>query len=109
MVDAEGTLEELQTTEPIMGPEGIAVDPLTQDLLVHDDADGRVVRVNPESGEVSAIITGLVPMGWNFAALDISPDGTRMFLSEFNRIILRQKVIFFTPICRVKNLLTPNP
>lgn len=79
-----GSLTVVQTQETIVDPFGITIDPLTDDLLVLDAADGRVIRVEPTSGAVSNLITGFAfgnDDGWS--GIDITPDGRQLIVSDF--------------------------
>jgi len=77
---AGGTLTPLATSQALADPVGIAVDPWTGDLLVLDEASGRVVRVDPASGEVSDVITGVATAGvWG--GVNIMADGRRLVVS----------------------------
>ncbi len=86
IVGVGGTLTPLVTSEPITDPMAIVHDPVTGDLLVLDGGAGRVVRIDPVTGNVSNFITGLVldqsGLTQNWAALDISADGSQLVVSE---------------------------
>ena len=84
-VEAGGSLTEVRTEDPILQPIGIATDPVTEDLFVVDDSNGRLVRVTPSTGAVSDMITGLSigqskDRGW--ACVDVTPDGSQMFVTD---------------------------
>ncbi|MGR9107646.1 MAG: Ig-like domain-containing protein [Gammaproteobacteria bacterium] len=81
-LNAGGSLTLIPTSEPILAPVGISTDPLSGDLFVLDSSDDRLVRVNPGSGAVSNLFTGLtIPVdGW--AGVDVRPDGTQLFITD---------------------------
>ena len=90
IADAVGVIYELgasglvpvTTSESILMPLGIAVDPLTEDLLVLDYGEQRVVRLNPSTGFVSPVFSNLSIAPNTFAGIDVSPDGTRIVISD---------------------------
>lgn len=74
-LDGEGALTRLETSQAIDEPVGIAVDPLSADLLVIDQASGNLLRVDPDGGTVSNVITG-IGSGFSAAGLDVTwPSG----------------------------------
>jgi len=80
-VGAGGTLTPLVTSEPLADPGGVTFDPWTGDLLVLDYGVGRVVRVDPITGQVSDVITGLsTEYGW--CCIDIHPDGRGLLVTD---------------------------
>lgn len=85
-LEADGTLVPLTLGAPIGRPFGLTTDPLTGDLLVLDADLGRIVRLDPETGSVSDVVIGLNLQGpdliRNFAAIDVSPDGSEIVVSE---------------------------
>lgn len=85
-LSADGTLAPVATSEPILSPMAIAHEPLTGDLMILDAAGGRIVRLDPVSGLVTDVITGLVlnnsGLIRNWAALDVSADGRELVVSE---------------------------
>jgi hypothetical protein len=68
---------------------GVVIDPDDGDLLVIDNGGGRLVRVNPVTGAVSNVVTGLNLPAPTLAGVDITPDGSRIFITErgANRIL----------------------
>ncbi len=80
-LNSDKTLTLIPTSEPLVDPIGIAVDPLNGDLLVADAGSDRVVRVNPKTGLVNHVVTALPLMKHTAACLDISPDGSQLFIS----------------------------
>jgi hypothetical protein len=80
---ADGTLTPLPTTSVLADPVGIAIDPLTGDLLVYEGGGLRVVRIDPASGAVSDVITGFLTSGGAaWAAVDIAPDGLQLIVTD---------------------------
>ena len=80
VLNADGSLTQLSTSEPIIDPVGIAVDPLTGDLFVADMAGGRVVRVNPNTGAVRDMFAGFTTLYW--ASVDVTPNGLRIIITD---------------------------
>jgi tetratricopeptide (TPR) repeat protein len=76
-----GSLTPVPTDKPIGSPSGIANDPVTGDLLVTDRSGKRLLRVNPETGTIGDLATGLA-IGWGPANVDLTPDGTQLFLTD---------------------------
>ncbi len=83
-----GTLTLISTSESIIDPYGIAIDPITEDLLIADRGGDRIIRVNPATGAVSDFITDLgldlnTTNGVNdtWAGIDITPEGDRLFVT----------------------------
>ena len=72
--------------EQLPDPVGIAIDPLTGDLLVLDGVEDRIVRIDPDTGELTTILSGFlfsqgVPhAGWT--GIDITPDGSRIIVTD---------------------------
>ncbi len=78
----DSSLTALATSEALADPSGIAIDPLDGDLLVLDQGAGRLVRVDPATGGVSAVVTGLSTVNVKWAGVDVSPDGRRLLLTD---------------------------
>ena len=78
----DGTLTVLNTTTPLVSPAGIAIDPLTGDLLVLDQGSASVVRVDTLTGVVSSVMTGLSVGGVKWAGVDISADGHQLLVTD---------------------------
>jgi hypothetical protein len=83
IVEADSTLTPLTTSEPISSPAGITIDPISGDLLVLDQGPGRVVSVDPATGQVDDIATGLPTAYAMWAGIDATPDGRRMFITSY--------------------------
>jgi len=81
ILHADSTLTQLPTSEPITYPRGIVTDPATGDLLVLDNGAGRLVRVDPGTGQVSEIVTNFMGLMW--AGVDITADGRRIIVSDY--------------------------
>lgn len=92
-VGVGGTLTEFVTSEPITGPMAIVIDPSSGDLLVLDSGESRIVRIDPDTGDVSDVLTGLVldtsGLTRSWAALDVSSDGRRFVVCEFAENAIR--------------------
>lgn len=76
-----GVLTALTLSEPLAEPQGIVFDPWNGDLLILDSGPGRVVRVDPATGQVSDVLIGVTP-GLNWAGLDIDPSGRRLLVTD---------------------------
>jgi|GEM_PF-1850065 len=76
-----GSLEAVATDTPLR-PSSIAVDPTTQELLVVDLDTSSVVRLDPTTGATSLLFSGLAVNTDNWNSLDVSPDGTRVLITE---------------------------
>ena len=82
-VGAGGALTLLTTSEPLADPSGVACDPISGDLMVLDEGDDRVVSVDPASGTVNVIATGIAAYrGWG--GVDVSDDGRRLLVSAYD-------------------------
>jgi sugar lactone lactonase YvrE len=77
---ADGSLTQLATSEPLIEPVGIAVDPVTQDLFIADSAAGRLVNVDVDTGVVTNLFTGFTGLFW--ASVDVAPDGSRLIVTD---------------------------
>jgi cysteine-rich repeat protein/YD repeat-containing protein len=81
VITAEGVPTPLVLSQPIQEPVAITVDPLTDELLVLDRGEdsgaggqGRVVRVTPENGVVSDVVTGFqVTSSTPCCGVDVTP------------------------------------
>jgi sugar lactone lactonase YvrE len=80
-VGAGGALTPLPTSAPIAEPTSIAVDP-RGGLLVTDSSTGRILRVDPTTGAVSEVITGIT-FASPWPALEVTADGTTLVVSAF--------------------------
>ncbi len=87
---AERLLAQLATVNPAGGaeklwPRGVAVDPLTDDLVVLDydgtSSSGRVVRIDPTTGITTDLITSLPDTHDSWAGIDLKPSGGRLAVS----------------------------
>ncbi len=90
IVQTDGSVQELITSEPLSAPAGIVIDPLAGDLLVADEDDYRIVRVNPLTGEVTTLFSGFDSLRWG--AVGISADGFDIVASDN----IGDTVYFFT-------------
>ena len=79
---AGGRLTKLPMAEPLGKPCAIAVDPVTQDLLVVDSEAKLLLRIKPGSG-AATVVAELPPQGESGeACLDITPDGREIILTD---------------------------
>lgn len=86
-VEAGGLLTDMGVTGLV--PMGLALDPLSDDVLVLDRLGRRVVRWTPGTTTTSDVITGVrlsLSAGW--AGLDVSADGRRLAISAEDNIWL---------------------
>lgn len=81
-VEVGGVLQLVATDEPILDPVGVVADPQSGDLLVYDAFDSRIVRVDPQTGAVSDLATGLTAAGAAWAGVDMTPDGSQLFITD---------------------------
>jgi len=81
-LEIDGALTPVQTTIPLFEPVGIAVDPATDDLLVFDGEGAGLLRVKPETGEMTVMFTGFPPQMGNWASVDVSPEGDRVLVTD---------------------------
>jgi hypothetical protein len=81
-VGLAGALTPIAIRTALPEPTSIAVDPRSDDLLVTESSTGRVLRLNPTTGAVSEVITGL-SIGAPWPALDVSADGSLLVVSAF--------------------------
>jgi len=81
-LNADGSLTQISTSEPILDPVGITIDPITGDLFVLDGVGERLVRVNLVTGTVSNVFTGFSIPGDGWAGVDVTPDGTQIFITD---------------------------
>lgn len=84
ILEADSSLTLLSTSEPIDSPAGITIDPATGDLLVLDQAAGRLVRVEPGTGLVSEVVTGLTTASVKWAGVDAAPDGRLLIVTDYD-------------------------
>ncbi|MBN2070157.1 MAG: hypothetical protein JW814_01770 [Candidatus Krumholzibacteriota bacterium] len=83
LVTSGGVLTPLSTSQPLADPCGITYDPENGDLLVLDQGDDRVVRIDPLTGDASIVFTGITAdFGW--AGIDITSDGRQMAVSAYD-------------------------
>lgn len=83
-IQADGSLTVLPTSSPLSAPSGIAADPLTGQLYVLDSGTDQLLRIDTATGQVTVVIENFT-VGDNItdtAGLDVSPDGTTLFVSD---------------------------
>lgn len=83
-LDANGDAVELSTSRTLGVVSAIAVDPLTGDLLVVDKISDEVLRIDPATGNTTVVFSGFsfIECCTDFAGLDVSPDGQRIFVTD---------------------------
>ncbi len=84
-LDVGGVLTAITTTIPLPAPEGIAIDPLTGNLLIQEVANQQIYSVDPATGVVIDALPGFTfafPSGSTWAGVDISPDGQQLIISD---------------------------
>jgi DNA-binding beta-propeller fold protein YncE len=86
-VNADRTVTEIGLSEPLGEPRGITWDPVRDDLLVQDTVigggDGRIVRVDPETGAVSDVVIGFrMDDGDEWAGVDTDPLGRDLIVTD---------------------------
>jgi hypothetical protein len=79
-VNAGGVLTAIPTQQPLPEPTSIAVDPRGETLLVAESDSGAVLRVDPATGVVSTVISGLT-FGAPWPAIQVTADGTMMIVT----------------------------
>ncbi len=80
-VDGAGTLGELVVTPALAHPLAIEIDPLTQELLIADQASQAVVAVDPTTGAARNLVTGIAFPGDEWASLDVRADGSQLLVT----------------------------
>ncbi len=81
---AGGVLTPLTTSEPLADPCGITYDPENGHLLVLDQGDDRLVRIDPVTGDVSDVLTGVAVSDYGWGGVDITADGRQLVVSAFD-------------------------
>ncbi|HMV67701.1 MAG TPA: hypothetical protein PKA64_12705 [Myxococcota bacterium] len=76
----------LVTSLALPTPQGIAVDPISQDLFVHDATLRQVIRVNPTTGASTVLIDNAPSGSW--ASIDVSTDGSQIVLTATDEILV---------------------
>jgi glucose/arabinose dehydrogenase len=86
--------EPLVVTDRLVSPEGLAVD-LDGSLLVVESEVGRLSRVDPTTGAVAAVVTGL-PLclqadhpTWIFNGVAVGPSGAIYITSDSENLLYR--------------------
>lgn len=80
LVGEAGALTPVATSEVLVEPLGITVDPRSEELLVAEASSGRVLRVDSADGTVSEVITGLA-IGANWSGLEATADGVQLIVT----------------------------
>lgn len=83
-VTAAGGLVQLTTSVALGKIAAIAVDPITGDLILIDKSSDEVLRVDPNTGNVSVMFSGFsfIDCCTEFAGLDFTPDGSRLIVTD---------------------------
>ncbi|MCA9951607.1 MAG: hypothetical protein KDE48_18280 [Anaerolineales bacterium] len=84
-LNAGGSLTEVPALITLPAPEGIAIDPLTGNLLIVDIVDQKIYELDPLTGTVNDMLPGFVfafPTGSSWAGIDISPDGQQLIITD---------------------------
>jgi DNA-binding beta-propeller fold protein YncE len=84
-LNADGSLTPIPTTIALPAPEGIAIDPLSGNLLVLDVVNQKIYEIDPVSGVAIDMLPGFVfafPTGSTWAGIDISPDGQQLIITD---------------------------
>lgn len=84
-----GALATVSTSEPIADPVGIAIDPWNGDLLVHDQAAGRLVRVDRVTGQVADVVTGF-STEYSWSGVDVAQDGRRLLVTDRSQDLIHE-------------------
>ncbi|MFG0251309.1 MAG: hypothetical protein ACF8NJ_00375 [Phycisphaerales bacterium JB038] len=80
ILQGDGTLLDLQTSEPLDGPCAITIDPVSGDLIVAESVNKRIVRIDPLTGNVAVMFSGFLDLPW--ASVEISMDGVDIVVSD---------------------------
>lgn len=78
----DGTLTALSLQTTLPDPVGVATDPRTGDLFVLDSTLGALMRVDPADGAVSEMFSGFIVRGVDWAGVDVTPTGDRVFVTS---------------------------
>ena len=85
LVEDNGLLSTLVTSEVIDDPMGISYDPITDQLLVTDGTTGRLLGVDPVTGAVTEVLTNIhVSEVWS--SVDVSDDGLQLVITGHDQI-----------------------
>ena len=85
-LDSALNLVPLTTSIALPEPNGITVDPITQDLFVHDATLEQVIRVDPATGASTVLIDNVASGSW--ASIDATADGQQLVLTATNEILV---------------------
>jgi hypothetical protein len=77
-----GSLQALATSAPLLDPQGIDADPVSGALFLPDRLAGKLVAVDPGTGDVAEIATGLVLTEATWAGVDFRDDGLAVAVCE---------------------------
>jgi hypothetical protein len=86
-IGSGGALTEFITSQPIAEPTGIAIDPMNGDLLIMDSAAQQVVRVNRDTGNVTAAFINVGP-GVSWSGLSFTEDGRQLIVTSFSEDVI---------------------
>jgi hypothetical protein len=85
ILDSGGGLTELATSIAFPSPEGIAVDPRTDEFVVADSVLSAIYRLDG-SGNASKIIDNVEIFGW--AGIDFNDDGSQLAVTSVDEVIV---------------------
>ncbi len=82
-VESDGSVTPIVTTPPIAAPMSVVEDPRSAEILVMDTGNDEVVRVDPLTGVLSVVMTGLVlTPATDQSGLDFTPDGVELIVTD---------------------------
>ncbi len=80
-VDSNGVLKQFLLKDTLTSPIGLAYDSVAGDLYILE-TKGRVLKVDPQSGDVTEIMNGFKCSSDNWCGIDISLDGKYLLVTE---------------------------
>ena len=83
-VTAAGGLVQLATSVALGKVAAITVDPISGDLIVIDKTTDEVLRIDPNTGNVSVMFSGFsfIDCCTEFGGLDFTPDGSQLIVTD---------------------------
>ena len=82
-VDAMDNAVAFSTSQTFVTPFGIATDPISGDLFVHDDNDGTIWRVDPTDGSSTLFLSGLMSGSTGRSPIGFSADGRQIVVADY--------------------------